>query len=48
MKWMTNLHKLKLKLAFHERYAKHGWEMSNIIIQWLRKLIEKQKLIDKE
>jgi len=46
MKWTTDLQKLKLKLAFHQ--AHHRWPISDIIIQGLRKLIEKQELINKK
>ena len=46
MKKLSKLKKLKLKLAFHK--AHHRGVISDIIIQGLNKLIEKQKLIDKE
>ena len=41
MKWLTKLQQLELKLEFHKRH--HRWDISDIIIQGLTKLIKKEK-----
>lgn len=46
MKWLSKLRKLQMKRAFHIEY--HRWVISELIIQGLNKLIEKEKdLINK-